>query len=114
MDKQPTIQELSQYARTADWNRLGVALKLDSVALAGCRDYTDMYQLWIMEKAREATRRNLLNALYALKLKAIVQKYEDYLKKLVELLFTHIWPHVQRILPSVSLFCIYIISLYVN
>ena len=67
-------------ASTAEWNSLGVELQLDSVALAGCRDCTSMYQLWIMEKARKATRRNLLHALHALKLNAIIQEYEDYLK----------------------------------
>ena len=87
MDQQPTIQELSKDARTADWNKLGVELKLDSVALAGCNDCTSMYQLWLMEKAREATRRNLLNALHALKLNAIIQTYEDHLKKLVEAIY---------------------------
>ena len=87
MDQQPTIQELTKHASTADWNRLGVELKLDSVALARCNDYTSMYQLWLMEKAREATRRNLLNALHALKLGAIIQKYEDYRKKLVEAIY---------------------------
>ena len=80
MDQQPTIQELTKHARTADWNKLGVELKLDCVSLAECNDYTSMYQLWIMEKARKATRWNLLNALHALKLGAIIQKYEDYLK----------------------------------
>ena len=48
-DQQPTIQKLNTHARTADWNRLGVELKLDSVALAGCNDYTIVcisYGLW--------------------------------------------------------------------
>ena len=80
LDQRPTIQELMKYASTATWNSLGVELQLDSVALAGCTDCTRMYQLWIMEKARKATRRNLLTALHALKLNAIIMKYEDYLK----------------------------------
>ena len=69
-----------RHANTASWNQLGAELQLDSVALAGCHDCTSMYQLWIMEKARKATRRNLITALHALNLNAIIQKYENYLK----------------------------------
>ena len=63
LDQQPTIQEMTRYARTADYNLLGVQLELNRVALVGCHDCTSMYQLWIEEKARGATRRNLLVAL---------------------------------------------------
>ena len=81
MDQQPTILEVTKHARTAEWYQLGVQLGLDSVALAGCRDCISMYHLWFLEKAREATRRNLLNALRAITQN--VASYEDYLKTLV-------------------------------
>ena len=58
-------------------------LGLDSVDLTGCRDCTSMYQLWIMEKAREATRRNLLDALRAIRQNNVAIKYKDYLKTTV-------------------------------
>ena len=83
MDQQPTLEELILHARTAEWNTLGVKLGLDSVDLAGCHDCTSMYQLWIMEKAREATRRNLLDALSAIRQNNVRIKYEDYLKTTV-------------------------------
>ena len=58
-------------------------LQLDSVDLAGCHDCTSMYQLWIMQKAREATRRSLLVALKAIKQNDVERIYEDYLKTMV-------------------------------
>ena len=64
-------------------SQLGHTIKLDSVNLEGCNDYTSMYQLWIMEKGREATRRNLLKALHATKHQNILDRYEDYLRKLL-------------------------------
>ena len=83
LNQQPTILELTTYAETAEWNKLGVKLGLNSVSLAGCHDYTSMYQLWIMEKGREATRRSLLNALRAIRQNNIADAYEDYLKTMV-------------------------------
>ena len=80
MDQQPTILELISYARTAKWNQLGVKLQLDSVALDGCHDYTSMYQLWIMQRARQATRRSLLDALRAIKQNDVAKNFKDYLK----------------------------------
>ena len=67
MDQQPTLEDLISHARTVEWYHLGVKLGLDCVDLAGCHDCTSMYQLWIMEKAREATRRNLLDVLSAIR-----------------------------------------------
>ena len=58
-------------------------LELDSVALAGCHDYVSMYQLWIMEKAENATRRNLINALIAIRQNNTVRIYKEYLKSIV-------------------------------
>ena len=43
-----------------EWKQLGVQLELSSVALAGCHDYSKMYQLWIMEKAEKTTRNKYL------------------------------------------------------
>ena len=90
MDQQPSIQELTTHARTAEWNQLGVKLQLDSVDLAGCHDCTSMYQLWIMQKAREATRRSLLVALRAIRQNDIKSVYEDYLKTMVCLHYIYI------------------------
>ena len=83
LDQQPTIPELTRHARTAAYNHLGVTLQLDNVNLAGCHDYTSMYQLWIMEKGREATRRSLLNALRAIRQNNVADVYEEYLTNLV-------------------------------
>ena len=80
MDQQLTIQEITAHARTAEHNQLGVTLQLDSVKLAGCHDYTSMYQLWIMEKAENATRRNLLVALRAIGQNNVARKYQEYLE----------------------------------
>ena len=83
LDQQPTLEELISNARTAEWYQLGVKLGLDSVDLTGCRDCTSTYQLWIMEKAREATRRNLLDALRAIRQNDVRIKYEGYLQTIV-------------------------------
>ena len=83
MDQQPTIQELNTYAKTSNWNQLGVQLNLNDVDLAGCNNNISMYQLWKMEKAENATRRNLLNALRAIRQNDTAQRYENYLKTLV-------------------------------
>ena len=84
MDQQPPIQEITTHARSAEWNQLGVQLGLDGVGLAGCRDYTSMYQLWIQEKADNATRRNLISALRAIRQNDVAKRYEDYLKTVSE------------------------------
>ena len=81
LDQQPTIQEVTKYARTAEYNLLGVQLELDSVKLRGCHDCTSMYQLWIQEKAHNATRRNLLVALKAIRENNVAENYEKYLEK---------------------------------
>ena len=83
LDQQPTIQELMEHARTAKWNQLGVMLELDKVDLEDCRDCTSMYQLWIEEKAENATRRNLLNALEVIRQNNVARKYEEYLQTIV-------------------------------
>ena len=81
MDQQPTIKEIVTHAETAKWNKLGVTLELNSVALVGCNDCTSMYQLWIEEKGHNATRRNLLVALKAIEQNNVAKKYEEYLKE---------------------------------
>ena len=83
MDQQPAIEELISHTRTAEWNQLGVKLGLDSVDLAGCHDCTSMYQLWIMEKGKRATRRSLLNALRAIRQNNVADVYEEYLNTTV-------------------------------
>ena len=83
MDQRPTLEELISHSRTAEWFDLGVKLGLDSVDLAGCRNCTRMYQLWIMEKGKSAMRRCLLDALRAIRQKDVADAYEDYLKTTV-------------------------------
>ena len=83
LDQQPPIKEISTHATTAEWNLLGVQLELSDVNLAGCNDCTMMYQLWIQEKAENATRRNLLTGLRAIKQNDVARKYEDHLKTMV-------------------------------
>ena len=80
LDQQPPILEITTHARTAEWNQLGVQLELNDVALAGCHDYTEMYQLWIMEKAENATRRKLISALRAVGQNNVAYNYEQHLK----------------------------------
>ena len=80
LDQQPDLKELITYAKTAQWNLLGVQLDLDSVNLAGCTDLMSMYQLWIEEKANMATRRNLLTALRSIRQINAAYAYEDYLR----------------------------------
>ena len=83
LDQQPSLMEITEHARTAQWNLLGVKLELDSVDLAGCTDLTSVYQLWIKEKAKMATRRNLLTALQSIRDNNAAWKYEDFLRKKV-------------------------------
>ena len=80
LDLQPPILEISTHAKTAEWNQLGVQLQLNDVALAGCHDCTEMYQLWIMEKAENATRRKLISALRAIGQNNVAYNYEQHLK----------------------------------
>ena len=80
LDQQPPILEITTHARTAEWKQLGVQLELNDTDLAGCRDCTEMYRLWIMEKAENATRRKLISALRAIRQNNIVRNYECHLK----------------------------------
>ena len=83
LNQQPPIIELTTHARTSEYNQLGVILQLDSVNLAKCHDYTSMYQLWLEEKAQNATRRSLLDALTTIGLNDVASTYKDYLKTIV-------------------------------
>ena len=80
LDEQPPIQEIVTHAKTAKWNQLGVQLELNDVTLAECHDCTEMYQLWIMEKAENATRRKLISALRAIQQNDVAYHYEQHLK----------------------------------
>ena len=82
LDQIPPNIEINTHARTAEWNLLGVQLELRDVALAECHDCTTMYQLWIMEKAENATRRKLISALKAIRQNNVSYNYEQYLKTL--------------------------------
>ena len=55
----------------------------DNVDLAECHYCTSMYQLLIIEKARGATRRSLLDALRAIRQNNVAMICEDYLKTIV-------------------------------
>ena len=81
LDQQPDLKEITNFARTAEWYQLGVQLELDGVNLAGCTDIARMYQLWIQQKAQDATRRNLLTALRAIRENNAAWQYEQYLKR---------------------------------
>ena len=84
MDQQPSLIELITYAKTSKWFQLGIQLKLDNVNLEGCSgDLSRMYNLWIQEKAENATRRSLLSALRAINQNNVAKIYEDYLRTLV-------------------------------
>ena len=83
LDEHPPPEEVIKHARTSNWNLLGVQLQLDSIYLAGSHDYTSMYQMWIMEKGNNATRRNLLIALRAIGENGVANLYEKYLKTMV-------------------------------
>ena len=83
LDQQPSLKELASNAKTAKWYELGIQLELNGVDLAGCTDFTRMCQLWIEEKAEKATRRNLLNALEAIRQNNVVREYTEYLRQLL-------------------------------
>ena len=81
LDQQPELKEITNSARTAQWYQLGVQLELDGVGLEGCTDLAHMYNSWLQQKAENATRRNLLTALRAIRENNVAKQYEDYLKK---------------------------------
>ena len=66
LDQQPSILKITTHARTAEWKQFGVHQKLNIVVIDRCSDYTEMYQLRIMEKDEDATRRKLISALRAI------------------------------------------------
>ena len=86
LDQQPTIQEITTYAETPKWNKLGVKLELNSVDLAECCDCTSMYQLWLEEKSEKATRRSLLDTLTDIRQNDVARKYKVYIDKMVSYL----------------------------
>ena len=83
LDQQPDLKEVTFSAQTAQWYLLGVQLELKSVDLNGCTNLARMYDLWIQQKAENATRRNLLTALRAIRENNVAKQYEDYLKGLL-------------------------------
>ena len=85
LDTRPGIYEITNHARTAAWNNLGIQLKLNDVSLAGCNDCATVYQLWRQEKGNHATRRVLLAALRAIGQTAVADDYVDYLKKVSDI-----------------------------
>ena len=86
LDDQPTKTELLKYIKVAHWFTLGALLKLNIDRLEACDgDLTLVYDLWIEEKGKKATRRILLKTLRSkiMGLHNTADKYEDFLKTLV-------------------------------
>ena len=90
LDEQPSIKELCNHAKSAEWYKLGIQLELDIVDLDFIKNelsesdkLTSMYKLWLNKQGRAATRRNLFNALESdyVGQKNIVEKYEEWLKE---------------------------------
>ena len=80
LDTIPEISELTNHARTAKWDELGIQLKLDDVDRKQCNDCATLYQLWLDEKGRHATRRMLLAALRSIRQNAVADKYVAHLQ----------------------------------
>ena len=55
-------------------------LRLNDVALAGCHDCTEMYQLWIIKKHENAIRKKLIFPLRAIQQNNLAHKDEYRLK----------------------------------
>ena len=80
LDTKPELFEVNRYAQTIDWKILGVELKLYDVKLGQCTNCTDMYQWWLQEKNKQATRRNLIDALRDIKLTTVADNYVAHLQ----------------------------------
>ena len=87
LDENPTLQELvSQVDIKTKWQGLGVRLKLDEVDLEAIKHEnlsTDdrvlkMYSLWLESQPR-ATRRQLLEALEAMKAHTLADNYKKWI-----------------------------------
>ena len=86
MDGNPDIHELTNHAKTANWNDLGIELKIDKVILAGCHTCAEMYQKWLATKTkRETTRRKLIAALKKINEERLAEEYMEYLTTMVSL-----------------------------
>ena len=84
LKSQPPLLEVTTHARTEKVFLLGTQLQLDKVNLKGCKDdLCRMYDLWIQEKAENATRGNLLDALRAIQKKDVARIYEAHVKTMV-------------------------------
>ena len=83
LDDIPEISELTSHARTAKWLELGIQLKLDDVDLKQCNSCAALYQLWLEENGRHATRRMLLAALRAIRQNADADSYVDHLQTIL-------------------------------
>ena len=53
LNQQPTLEELIEHPRTAEWYQLGVKVGLDSLDLAECHDCTSMYELWRKQEKQQ-------------------------------------------------------------
>ena len=91
LNQAPSLFEVCEHAKTADWYQLGIQLQLDSVDLENIRHLPEtteklsrMYDIWL-NKGESPTRQKLLIALRseAVKNNRIALKYENYLKEMV-------------------------------
>ena len=86
LDDQPNMTELLKYVVVAQWFTLGSLLELNNAGLMACGgDLALVYNLWIQEKGKHATRKILLETLRspAMGLNNTADNYEDFLKTLV-------------------------------
>ena len=80
LDTKPDIYELTSYAKTDKWKELGIQLKLDNVNRNECNSCAGLYELWLEEKGRYATRRTFLAALRAIKQNETADDYVVHLQ----------------------------------
>lgn len=90
LDEQPSLKELCNHAKSAEWYKLGIQLELDIVDLdiikkdpSELDKLTSMYKLWQNKQGRTATRKKLFNALESdyVGQKNTAEKYEKWLKE---------------------------------
>ena len=79
MDTKPDIHELKTRAKTVKWNDLGIQQKLHDNKRKQCTNCAELYDLWLQEKGRHATRRNFIAALRAIGQHAVADDYVAYL-----------------------------------
>ena len=79
LDTRTNIYEIKTHAETTEWNVLGIHEKLNNIKRRQCKDCADLYELWLEEKGRHATRRNFIAALRAIGQNAVADEYVAHL-----------------------------------